>query len=352
MPSQPDPMLDERFDELAALVRTSKPRASHELRERVRALAAAEPARPPAPRFGVRRVAVVLVTALLAAAVAGAAILGISSRDAEQTVAPSERAAGLEDEAAEQAGAFPERAVAPTAALPPSRRAQDYRAELRVRVGDVGELSRTTARAMRTTRSLGGFVVRADYDASGGKEGDSVLVVRIPIAKVQQAILRFSELGTIVGQRIAIEDLQATLDRQSDAIAALRRTIATLEAELRRPNLTAEERAELRLRLERARESLALRVSGRDATTRRAATARIALTLTTREQAALPRPERPGYFERTLRDAASALTKAFAWILAALIVAGPFLVLAALLLVWERSRRRRADRRLLERASA
>jgi hypothetical protein len=352
MPSLPEPTIDERFEELAALVRASKPRAPHELRERVRALpvADAEPRR--SRRFQPRRAAVVLAPAMLIAVIAGAAIFGLSSRDPEQSAAPKERPALDEAEALERADAVEQGAAAPSTALPPSRRAQNYRAELRVRVRDLGDLSRATARAMRTARSLGGFVVRAEYDAPGGKDGDSLLVMRVPIAKVQQAIVRLSELGTIVGQRIAIEDLQGTLNRQSEAIAALRRTISTLEAELRRTDLTTDERAELRLRLVRARDSLELRLSGRGATTRRAATARIGLRLTTREQAAPARPDRPGYFERTVRDAASALAKALAWVLAVLIVAGPFLALAAVALLVERSRRRRAEHRLLERTSA
>jgi Domain of unknown function (DUF4349) len=352
MPSLPESALDERFEELAALIRASKPRAPQQLRERVHALAAAEPEPRRWRRPARRRAALVLVPALLVAVVAGAAILGISSRDAEQSAARKERPLVVDAEALERGSAHEDRAAAPSTALPPGRRAQNYRAELRVRVRDVGELSQATARAMRVTRSLGGFVLRADYDAAGAREGDSVLVVRVPVRKVQKAIVRFSQLGTIVGQRIAIEDLQGKLDRQREAIAALRRTIATLERELRRPDLTADERAELRLRLVRVRESLAVRVSGRQATTRRAATARIALTLTTRERVAPVKPDRPGYFERTVRDAASALAKALAWVLAVLIVASPFLAFGGIALLIERSRRRRADHRLLERTSA
>src|SRR5918995_973192 len=81
--------------------------------------------------------------------------------------------------------------------------------ELRVRVRDADELSSATSSAMRLTRRLGGFVVRADYDTPGDGEGDSLLVVRVPVARVQDAIAGFAELGPIVGQRIAIEDLQA-----------------------------------------------------------------------------------------------------------------------------------------------
>jgi hypothetical protein len=349
MPSPPEPVIDERFEELAAAVRAGRPRASDELRHRVRALAAAEPERRPARRFAVRRAVLVLAPAALVAIVAAGAITELSSSDGqERSAAEKEQPAALE--ALAPVEAREQRADASGAALPPSRtRAQAYRAELRVRVRNLDGLSRATARAMRATRSLGGFVVRADYGAAAGSEGDSVLVVRVPVQRVQEAILRFSQLGTIVGQRIAIEDLQRTLDRQSEAIAALRGTIASLEHELRRAGLTDERRTRLRARLLNAERALAERTTGRTATRQRAATARIALTLTTRDDREPPQRDRPGYFERTVRDAASALAKALAWVVAALIVAGPVLLLGALAVPLGRRRRRRADERLLER---
>jgi Domain of unknown function (DUF4349) len=349
MPSPPESVIDERFEELAAAVRASKPRASDDLRKRVRSLAVAVPEPRRARRYVFRRATLVLASAALVAIVAGGGIVGLSSRDGqERSAAEKEQSATLE--ALAPADAQERQADASGAALPPSRaRAQDYRAELRVRVRNLDQLSRATARAMRATRSLGGFVVRADYGAPGGREGDSLLVVRVPVRRVQEALLRFSQLGTIVGQRITIEDLQRTLDRQSEAIAALRGTIATLERELRRPGLTDEARARLRARLLNAERALAERTTGRTATRQRAATARIALTLTTSDDGEPPRPDRPGYFERTVRDAASALAKALAWVVAALIVAGPVLLLAALAVPLGRRRRRRADERLLER---
>jgi hypothetical protein len=351
MPSQPESAIDERFHELAALVRATKPRASDELRERVQALAASEPAVERPRRLLGRRAALVLAPAMLVAVALVGAIVGLSSREAERAVAEQEQPAAVRGESLERADAQQGSTAVPEAALPPSRaRAQDYRAELRVRVRGLDELSHATARAMRATRSLGGFVVRADYAAPGGSEGDSLLVVRVPVRKVQEAILRFSQLGTIVAQRISVEDLQRTLERQTEAISALRRTIAALERQLRDPGLTDEARARLRARLLDAERTLAQRTTGRDATRQRAATARIALTLTTRDERAVARPESPGYFERTVRDAASALEKALAWVVAGLIVTGPLLVLGALALPLGRRRRRRAEQRLLERS--
>ena len=363
MPSLPDPAIDERYEKLAALVRASKPRASAELRERVLTLVPPEPG-PRTARFHLGwRPSLVLVPAALVAIVAGVAIVGTRGVTGDADVV-SQPTVSKQFENEDRDAAVPQQALplegaragqadrsVPSAALPPSRtRAQNFRAELRVRVRDLTELSRATARAMRVARSLGGYVVLAQYDAPGGKEGDSVLVVRVPVQKVQTAILRFAELGTIVGQQIRIEDLQRTINRQTESIQALRRTVATFERELERTDLTAEERARLRQRLLRANEALRTRLDSRSATTQQAATARISLTLTTRTNVEPVVPKRPGYFERTVGDAASALSKVLAWALAVLIVAGPFLVLLAVGVALERSRRRRADERLLERA--
>ncbi|MGH3103218.1 MAG: DUF4349 domain-containing protein [Gaiellaceae bacterium] len=354
MPSPPDLTVDERFEELAAQLRGSRPQATDELRDRVRAIAAAEP--EPKRR---RRLGLVLVPALLIAF--AAAIVGLGQRG---TSSSSESAGGgqtaVSEEATRDLGA-PAQAVpsdralraagSEAATLPPARsRAQDYRAELLVRVRNLDDLSAATSEAMRATRRLGGFIVAARYDTPGDGDGDSLLVVRVPVGRVQEAILRFSQLGTIVGQSIAIEDLQAGLDRQGDAIAALQRTIATLEEELGQPGLTDEARAELRRRLVEARRSLAARERARDNTVRRAATARVSLTLTTRTAERPVEPQQPGYFERTLRDAASLLVKVLAWMLAFALVLTPFLMLAAVALVLERRRRRRSAQTLLERS--
>lgn len=360
MPSPPDAAIDERFEELAQQLRAARPRASEELRARVRTLPV------PAERRSLVRV---LVPALAVAVVAGGAIVGLASRGSPSGDSARQAAETRPTSALRQAGRAggapaqsqqsldavqaPEssRAV-PRRALPPARRrAQDYRAELHVRVAGAGELSRATARAMRETRRLGGFIVTARYDTRTDGVGDSSLVVRVPVRQVQQAIQRFSALGTLIGQRISVADLQSGLNRQSDAIAALRGTISVLETTIEDPELSAEARARLRVRLVNARRDLAARVESRNATRRRAATARLALTLTTRERVELVQRDEPGFFERTLRDAASLLVRIVAWGLAALIVLSPFLALAALAALLERRRRQRSARALLERAA-
>jgi len=366
MPSPPEPLLDERYDELVEALRAARPHASTELRERVRALAAEpEPGRRES-RFTLRPRA--LVPAFLVVLLVGAAVVGVLTRDGGRVSGDGGLAQRQQREPSQGYGAQKQQndALAPApqgaqeaqeaqarAALPPSRtRLQDYRAELRLRVPNLRRLSSATARAMRATRSLGGYVVSAELGAPSGGNGDSVLVVRVPVRRVQEALARFTALGTIVSQRIQIDDLQRTVESQSETIVDLEGTVAALERALRDPSLTRFARGRLQLRLADARRSLAARRNARGATVQGARTARVALTLTTRAagEPLVTEPRRPGYLERTLRDAVSVLGRLVAWLLYALIVAAPFLLLGAVVLVLERRRRRRSEERLLERA--
>jgi len=72
----------------------------------------------------------------------------------------------------------------------------------------------------------------------------------------------------------------------------------------------------------------------------------VSLQLTTTKPAA--KHVVPGRFDRFLDSSGDILGKEVIAVLYALVVAGPFLLIAALLLFAERTRRRRADHRLLE----
>jgi hypothetical protein len=56
-------------------------------------------------------------------------------------------------------------------------------------------------------------------------------VLRVPRAHVQQAIGRLSALGTIVGEQVDIQDLQAGINATDRTIARLQRQLAGLRAE-------------------------------------------------------------------------------------------------------------------------
>lgn len=376
---------DARYDALVDALRAARPAAGDGLRARVAALgevAAADARSRPAAR---RRWTPPWRTALLAApiVVAFAAVgLALDGRpsggdgaDAESAASGTVRTFVGRERSPRQGPAEANWDVAPApnaydysernalgsvngagatggrapSAIPPSgRRLQDYRAELRVRVGSVGALSEQTTEAMRIARSLGGFVVNAQFAQPGDGDGDSRLVVRVPVDKVSQAVMRFSALGTVDGQQVAIQDLQGQYNRQTERIERLRETIAGFELELLRTDLSDDARIRLRERVAATRAQLKTALGGRQATERRGRLATVSLTLTTREGAELQPPAPPGRFEDTLRDAVRVLATLLTWLLAALIVAGPFALLLVAAALLERRRRRRADERLLE----
>jgi hypothetical protein len=329
MPSLPESPLVEQ-------IRAARPRAPEALRARIVALPEPLPEEPRRRLWG-RRALLVLVPAATIAVVAGLAVVGgRTGGDGTDEQAASGTATTAFQRARPEA-AQDSQQLQPGVAPPPSRtRAQDYRAQLTVRVEN---LNGTTARAMRITRRLGGYIVRADLDSPEVGDGTSRLVVRVPVGKVQQAIVQFSALGELVAQQITISDLQRDLDRRTDRIQSLRNTIAKLEED----GVTEEER----LRIARLEEQIRAEQRRREEVERRGRLSRIVLTLTTREAEEAVKPD--GEIESAVRDALRALDDIVAVVLYGLIVAGPFVLLALLAVALERRRRHRADERLLER---
>jgi hypothetical protein len=235
-----------------------------------------------------------------------------------------------------------------TAPGPDGQRAQDYAASLRLAVGSVAELSRATQTVLDAVRSLGGSVESVDYGTPTAGSGSALIDLRIPVARSQDALRRFSALGTITSQQVQIRDLQSGLDQETNRARALRRRIALLGAKLLSPALTPEARATLEGRLADSQAALASVLRGVHATQQRAAFARFSLALVTgRGTPVAPAPSR-GAFERTADDALGIISVAGRGALFATIVGGPFLLVAGGLWWLVRRLRRRAARRLLE----
>jgi Domain of unknown function (DUF4349) len=343
-------------------LRLAKPRAPEQLRERVTALSE-RPLREPRfsfslpTRYTVRRVALVAAPAVVALGVGGALIHGIANSGTPVQEAARQPTTPAFDTATPGARVYtppvPFRAEGKTlqsatpSALPPNlNRLQHYQAAMTVRVDGLDELSPSTQKAMRIARGLGGYVVSAQFNAA--KEGNSALVFRIPIGHIQQAIAKFSQLGTIAAQNIQITDLQAQFNQLVKRIGALRVAIAKVDDQLASTSLSNEER----VRLEQRRARLAARLealrTSKARTAHSAALATVTLGLTTKEAAAVVKPHHRGPLGRALHDAGHILAKEAAWALYALIVLAPIalVALAAFLLI--RGGRRLADRRLLE----
>jgi hypothetical protein len=196
----------------------------------------------------------------------------------------------------------------------------------------VSDLSGATRTAVRRTRRLGGYVAAAEYSTSTN-QGASFLDLRVPAGRVQAAIAGFTELGDILSQHIAVQDLQAGVDRLDTRIIASEKLVKSLTGE-------EQKRAALALgRLERKRAALVSQ----------AAYARISLQLTS-SKPAKKQAAPPGRFDRFWDDAGDILSKEAVGVLYALVILGPFLLLAAFAILAERERRRRSGNRLLEEA--
>ena len=137
---------------------------------------------------------------------------------------------------------------------------------------------------------------------------------------LQKAIARFTGLGTILSQHISVADLQTGLDRLDARIATARKAG-------HKKRVT---------RLERRRSALV----------REGTYAKVSLQLSTTKPPA--KNVVPSRFDRFRDNAGDILGKEAIGVLYFLVIVGPFILLAALALLGERARRRRADHRLLE----
>jgi hypothetical protein len=299
-------------------LRDAAPEAPVRLRELVRTMPAAE--RSP----GVTLRPALVAAAVIALAIAvGATVVGGLTGSANERHGASEAARAREARSLAKPGAprptakaYPQdtRRFAPNLTAKSRLQRQDVSMSLRVK-----DLSGATQSAVRTTHRLGGFVASADY-ATHSKDGNSRLALRVPVANLQKAIASFTGFGTILSQHISVADLQTGLDRLDARIAKARR--AGHDRTLKR--------------LERRREALI----------REGTYARVSLQLTTAQPAA--QHAAPGRFDRFWDSSGDILGKELIAVLYVVVLAGPFVIIAALLFVAERTRRRRADHRLLE----
>jgi Domain of unknown function (DUF4349) len=227
------------------------------------------------------------------------------------------------------------------------RRATDVDLLVELRLRDADELAAAAGRAMAITRDLGGWVAGSDVD-SRGSEGEAALQLRVPVRRVEDAVVRLSALGTVTSQRMETVDLQSGIDARERRIEELERLIRIGELRLESETLEPEERLRLQIRLERQRAARSdlLRANTRDR--REAATSELTLLLHTREAPAAEERDEGGA-AGTARDALRLLGDIGVVALFLAIVLGPVVLLAFLVWLALRSRSRRLETRLLDR---
>jgi hypothetical protein len=333
------------------------PGAPASLRERVRTLP--EPQQRFAwtlPRIDVRRSLLVLAPAIVALGVGAAVLNGVLADGPKASPQPLALKAEQQDTHAAgswsaSAGTLTTPRFAPALkadharaakALPPSAtRLNKYNAWLRVRVDD-NRLAKATTRAMEIARGYGGYVASVDMNTPG-QQGTASLVLRVPVTKVEDAVLRLGKLGDVTAQQVRIQDLQRQANVLQREILKLRATIAGLERKRANGSLTPQEQYELA----QAKASLAQKTKSRTATVREGTLATVSMTFFTPQPAAAT-PHHEGRLGRTISNAGEFLVRELAWLLYALIVVGPIALLAAAAVLAVRTSRRRSDARLLE----
>ena len=279
-------------------IRAAKPVAPSTLRDRVRALSAEEPAREPfLARFRWRQL-VLVAPATLVLALSAATVIGLTRDDAvigggDDRVASSGAGEAATTDAGirqshsrhsprrSRAWRVPPRCRLGSAVPPATGQLQRYEAELRLRVDDVEALSGATKSAQQIALSHGGSIASLQYDAPSEGIGSAQITLRVPISRVQSAMTQLSALGTIVGQRYGIEDLQVQADTLQSQIEATQRQIAGILGQLESTTLSDANRAVLKSRLANARAKLKGLREGLAGTRAEAKTATIYLSLTT-----------------------------------------------------------------------
>jgi hypothetical protein len=318
-------------------LRSHRPTAPHDLRVRVRELAAVEPAqdRWTLPRFPRRFAQIALPTAAALAFVA-AGVIGLAR---SQRSVFSGAADVVATAPSTELGTAKDSSTAPA----PGVRAQQVSATLTLEVRDSDEVSSSAQDALELTRSLGGYVVSSSVTT--GEGGSASLIVRVPVGKVQEAIVGLSSLGRIVSQQVNVQDLQETLDQLERREASLRAQIARIRARLETESLDPQAEALLRSRLQTLRGELVQVRSQISGTNDAARMSTIQLTIVTPAGTGSVTP--PSRLHRSIDEALDVLAWEGVVVLGITIVLAPFAIAGLAIWLGRRLYRRHEEERLL-----
>jgi hypothetical protein len=338
----PETESEARIQGLARELRSSSSAVSSALRGKVESLGTA----PHEKRLG-RRARFIVALAAVGAFVAGVGSVDTTLNGAGGEESALRRSPALVVPAAKNLSTRDEVDSLDNAAfgVAPSGRAQDVDMWITLRVKDADELSESSREAIKITRELGG-VVGSSNVATEGTQGKAELRVRIPTGRVDDALFRLSELGTVTGQRVTTVDLQAPLDRAVGRVEHLQSAIRIAKARIASGLLSSHEELRVRIRLEHLRSRLKAVTRTRAALAREASMAELTLTLGT-PTGAVPQTSEGGV-TGAAHKAVDVLRGAASFAVFLGLVLSPLLVL--LLLVWIalRARGRRIERELLD----
>jgi multidrug efflux pump subunit AcrA (membrane-fusion protein) len=242
--------------------------------------------------------------------------------------------------------ALPQRAPAPSygaADLAAGTRAQKVSATLTVEVRDSNAVSRAAQDALDLTRSLGGYVVSSSVTT--GEQGNASLTVRVPVARVQDAITGLSGLGRIVSQQVTVDDLREQLDQLEHRRASLVEQITRITARLDSGDLDAVTTATLEARRRALRSELRAVRSQIAGTNAEAQMSTIQLAIVTPDASGAVVPD--SRVDRTVDQALNVLAWEGVVALGMLIVLAPFALVGVAVWLGRCAYRRHEEERLL-----
>jgi len=228
-------------------------------------------------------------------------------------------------------------------------RLQHQDAHLEIALASPAAVADATGQVTRAVAGYGGHIVTVQFATPEGTHARSEIVAKVPIGRMEEATDRFTGLGRLAAAQVDISDLQAQADTLEQQVASARLQIAQFTARLASDDLTKVQRATLVERRARARARLADLNASVARTKRSAALADLTVVLTTDDAAVAPAPGSPGAGDRA-REALGVLADLGVLAVWLLVIAAPFALVAALVLLARRLLRRHRERRLLETA--
>jgi hypothetical protein len=351
--SVPDTQDEARLQGLARELRGASVAAPPSLQERVAGIgASAQPRlRRPSPRLvAVFAAAVLVLVAGTFAALRFAGDFGTQTELATPTTAPRHMERNvplavqkqLSGQASDSAAPLDRPAILGPA---PSNRAQDIDMWIDLRVQDADAVSSASQDAVRIARELGGVVTSSTVDTRGA-QGRAQLTLRIPVGKLDDAVFRLTQLGTVTAQRTNTQDLQGPLDRVSRRIAELRSKIRIELARLASGQPTAAEELAARIHLENLRRNLDYAKRSRASIVSKTAMADLTFRLATGASSAMDKSE--SGIAGAAAKAGDFLRGAGAVAVFLALVLSPLVLLVILAWIAFRARNRRIEARLLD----
>jgi len=274
--------------------------------------------------------------------------------DAARDAATKQAAPAQSDEAAQSAGtgagtALPSTALASPISPPESvgrERKVERAVDLTLRVGS-GQLEDTADGVVRTTQQLGGYVSTSSVSARGSG-GSASFVLRVPTARLDEAIKQLSKLGHVAALDQSSRDITGAFVSVEDRLSDARQERKALLRALGKAQ-NAGQIATIKQRLRYNRSEIAQYKGQLDALRRRANLSTISVEIVARGKASVA----PGGDEDwspgdAARDALRVLEVAAGVALIALAALVPLALIAALAALTARSTRRRRREHALD----